>query len=194
MALLLSSGVPATAQSRSDCPTAADAQNGIRLTRASPLFDMTLQRRGSFVTEDRTMVRDGKRRRVKTTYLHGLIPTERREGRQVITQKLGNSQTSFVRNGRVRKWSSPIEITVGNQAFGTGTVKLRPAGKARWTGNGCSYDVTRVIVSTEISGRPTSHFEYYYAPALGISLGGYSLGRDGRMRTSNILPERIARR
>lgn len=195
MALALCAGAPATAQNRSDCPVASDLQKGIRLTRAKPLFDMTLRKKGAVVTEDRTMIdRTGKRRRVKTTLLDGLVPLVRQEGQQVIRQKLLNGNRPFVANGQVRNWSGPVEIRVGNRVFGTGTIQVRRVGRATWTGNGCTYKVTRVIVTSKIKGRPDSSFEYYYAPALGVSLGAFKLGSDGRTRINNILPERISKR
>jgi len=185
---------PARAQNRSDCPVASDVAAGIRLTRQAPLFDMVLRRRGDVVTEDRTMVQNGHKRRVKTTLLHGLVPLVRREGTDTISQKLRNPNTGFVTGTRVRNWTSETEVRRGSQLYGTGKVTVRRAGNAKWSGNGCTYNVKRVIVTTKIENRAPSHFEYFYAPSLGVSLGGYRLGADGRTRVSSVLPERIAKK
>lgn len=193
-ALALCCAPAAFAQSRSDCPIASDAQSGIRLTRQTPLFDVVMRKQGTRVTEDRTSVFNGKKRRVKTTYLHGLIPLVRVEGSSRITQTLGNRATDFVTGRTVKRWTSPVEIKVNGKRFSNGKVTVRSAGNATWTGNGCTYKVKRVIVSTAVDGRAASHFEYFYAPLLGISLGGYKLGPDARTRIESILPERISRR
>lgn len=191
IAFALCHSSPLNAQARSDCPVAADLENGIRLTRQSPFFEMVLRRQGGIVSEDRVMVRDGRKRRVKTTYLQGIVPLVRREGTSVIEVKLGSPEPSFLKRGKVRNWSSPIEIRVGNKLHGNGSVDVRRGGRAIWSGNGCRYEVTRTFVTTHVEGNPDTHFEYYFAPALGVSLGGYRLSQDGKTRISSVLPERI---
>lgn len=166
----------ATAQG---CPTAADLEDGVRLTRIEPFFSIVMTKTPDGLAEARVMQQNGQPEAVSSTYAHPLTVSGRIASNSNLTVTYQNDTAALQALPALREWSTEVELFSQGASIGTGTysVSLTGFGEARI--DECSYAVWRVRDEMVLDGRAPIIFEKSYAPDLGLIVGSIQIGPDG---------------
>lgn len=173
-AALVAAATPLAAGAQT-CPTGADVDTGVRLTRLDPFFSVVFTNTADGLAEARVMQRGGTREAVDTVYSHALAVTSRSTPNGPLAIAYDADPAALDDLPALRSWDSTVTVTLNDTPFTTGRYTARVTGFGEATIGDCSYDVWRVRDQLRLDNGAVLAFEKSYAPALGLVVGSIQL-------------------
>ncbi|MBT8412670.1 MAG: hypothetical protein KJP02_12870 [Octadecabacter sp.] len=173
-AALVAAATPLAASADS-CPTGADVDNGVRLTRLDPFFSVVFSNTASGLAEARVMQHGGTREAVDTVYSHALAVTSRSTPNGPLAITYDADPAALDELPALRRWDSAVTVTLNDAPFTTGSYTATVTGFGQATIGVCNYDVWRVRDLLRLDNGAVLAFEKSYAPALGLVVGSIQL-------------------
>lgn len=163
--------LPGAAMAQGTCPTAADLDEGVRVTRFEPFFSSVFTRQGDSLHEARVMDRDGLPEEVSTVYAHPLAVQRTLRGDGRTFEFVFTEDTGLIDNlPQTGRWTSAVQLLAGQSELGRGTFALTFDGFGSETIGGCTYETWEVTSALDMPAVVNSLWVYEYAPALGLVL------------------------
>lgn len=176
-ALVVAATLPALAET---CPTNADLENGIRLTRDDPFFSVILTQTPDGLAEARVATRGAQSETVNTIYRHPLAVSSRISNGVTFTAEYGDDPTALNDLNALRTWSTPVSLFQNGEFFTNGTYTATLTGLGQAEIGPCTYDVWRVRDVILLDNGVSIQFEKSYAPELGAILRSIELDAENR--------------
>lgn len=180
IAAALVAAAPPLAASADICPTGADVDGGVRLTRLDPFFSVVFTKTENGLAEARVMQRGAAREAVDTLYSHALAVTSRSTPNGQLAIAYTADPAALDALPAIRQWDSAVTVTLDDAPFATGNYTATVTGFGQATIGTCSYDVWRVRDQLSLDNGTVLGFEKSYAPALGLVVGSVRLNRQGQ--------------
>lgn len=177
MRLALVFTILATGAVAQDCPTAADLETGVRLTRTDPAFAL-LFRKTDGVLSGFAPMPDGTAipiAEVAETDVATLINGPAVGARYVYDTPL-QSLDDFQRQ---RSWSSRFSVNDGSETIASGEMTLDLTGLGEIDLGGCTYAVWRIAKQTRLDDGAVIRAEDAFSPELGLTLNSIQLDAQG---------------
>ena len=175
LAAALAAAATPLAASADTCPTRADVDNGVRLTRLDPFFSVVFTNTSDGLAEARVIQRGGAREVAGTVYSHALAVTSRSTPNGPLTIAYDADPASLDDLPAIRTWNSTVTLTLDDAPFAQGSYTATVTGFGEATIGACSYDVWRVRDLLSLDNGAILAFEKSYAPALGLVIGSIQL-------------------
>mgnify|MGYP006921610234 CR=1 FL=1 len=179
MRLALALSLIATGAVAQDCPTAADLENGIRLTRNEPFFSILQTATPEGLTEARIMDRGAGPEAVSSVYAHPLTVVRRISAGGVLELAYADDTAELNSLPGPRQWHTEVTLLSDGQEINRGTYAVRLSGLGDATIGDCSYTVWRINEVMTLDGMAPLAFEKSYAPDLGLVLSSIRLDPEG---------------
>lgn len=119
------------------------------LTRKTPYFEVSnkILSDGS-VIEDRHMIKNGVKEKVKTTYWNGVIAVDRKSKSSQINLVLSEEAKKVDLDKAGKSYNFPMSIFVNGKEIDRGSIEVKTVRKTKLPINGCDYGV--MVVRTSI--------------------------------------------
>lgn len=161
------------------CPTNADVQNGVRLTRADPFFSIVQTQTPEGLAEARVMQRDGQKDAVSSLFEHPLAVIRRIGSNGTLELHYGADTMILDTLPSLDKWSTSVSLVSNGETINRGEYSVRLIDVTQAQVGNCAYDVWRIEDSLALSGSEPLRFEKSYAPDLGLVLSSIRLDAQG---------------
>lgn len=177
-AALVAAAAPLAA-SADICPTNADLDEGVRLTRAEPFFSVVQTRTPDGLAEARVTERDGTPLETESYYDHPITVIRRIGPNGTLELDYENDPQQINQIDETFEWSSGVVLLADGDLVNAGSVTVAYLGTGDATIGDCTYTVWRLQDTMTLNGSPPMMFEKAYAPALGLVVSSIRLNPDG---------------
>ncbi|MCF2905023.1 hypothetical protein L0666_08490 [Octadecabacter sp. CECT 8868] len=177
-AALVAAATPLAAGAET-CPTNADLETGIRLTRFDPFFSVVQTQTPVGLAEARVSQRGAAPESTSSLYEHPLTVTQRIGANGTLALLYTDDTTALNSLPSLREWSTTVSLVSDGETINQGAYSARIIGFGEAQIGACAYDVWRIDESLALDGSAPLRFEKSYAPDLGLVLSSIRLGPDG---------------
>ena len=177
-AALVAAATPLAAGAET-CPTNADLETGIRLTRFDPFFSIVQTQTPEGLAEARVTQRGSVPEMTTSLYDHPLTVTQRIGANGTLELHYEDDTRALNSLNSLREWSTDVSLVSGGETVNRGEYAARIIGIGEAQIGDCNYDVWRVQESLTLDGAAPLQFEKSYAPDLGLVLSSIRLAPDG---------------
>ncbi len=161
------------------CPTNADLETGIRLTRFDPFFSIVQAQTPEGLAEARVIQRGAVPEMTTSLYEHPLTVTQQIGANGTLELRYEDNTRALNSLNSLREWSTNVSLVSGGEIVNRGEYAARIIGIGEAQIADCNYTVWRVQESLTLNGSEPLQFEKSYAPDLGLVLSSIRLGPDG---------------
>lgn len=190
-AALFAAAAPLAAKAEA-CPSNADLDSGIRLTRIDPFFSIVQTQTPNGLTEARVTQRGGVPLSVSSTYAHPMAVTQRVSNSGTLTLDYDADVTGINQIARTTTWTSTVALGADGQPINTGKVTITYLGSDTVAIDECSYDVWILHENLALNDRDPIMAEKTYSPDLGIALSTIQFNPDGSPRSGVFFDQIVA--
>lgn len=161
------------------CPTKADLEGGVRLTRVDPFFSIVQTQTSDGLAEARIMQQGAAKDAISSLYDHPLTVIRRIGANGTLELIYADDTAILDQLPSLREWSTAVSLVSEGETINSGQYSVRIIGFGEAEVGACAYDVWRIQDTLALEGSAPLRFEKSFAPALGLVLSSIRLDPQG---------------